>query len=1408
MRHHFKRNFCIIVCVFSLALYYILPTCLYYSRPLNKKIGEKEAQKIIHQLVDQVVSTREDTEARIAKILSSLKVKGRIEQHPNIPNVVNVVFKEGKDANIFLENLIYGEPYVPVKSARLHVLGYNHDQDAHIIQVSGSLLAQLSEHDFSFVPYQQDNIVQPTQTTLEKVAHLLTSKFRQTCACGYAPTWETAPAYDVIQLAQQLSLSLETFSEIRISSLFNYFFSSSKEYASFITRLENLNTYTKLSDHEKHILQEALDVLKNVRISWNTPSIQIVDNFVDLTMISPLFDSMNLHPEDGLVTLHINSEIAKQTNLSLEQQMNLHAWLEQEKQRLAHAFQCSITSSPDSFTFNLRDKNASGCIVFQGDKVYRGIVEHLTALVLNRPSPQSCDFFKENFPVLCRQPKESDACGCFVFSPEDSCSHFKRGSVYIVLKGLRSIIAKYEHASEEDLYNFERDLQHLHNCFSHTNAISWNLGEDKILEIREPLQVLFDLWGENFRVEPLEGKAYLEVYDVRNRLEVTNQIEKAHQEEWVRWSEQYKQASYSIDPRVQIRSAVPHKNAFIENIKLNIRKYLRGNDVLRLGIDFSGGRHIRLAFKDHRGQLLTDKDDIAKVSDELYSRLNRLGVSEVEIVQEGNHINVNLPGSTKISSQDILGSSRMSFHVVNEKFSEQGQFYYETQRFLDYLWFLAQSQGEISVERLNHLAYQMLNDETLLLPHGVKEAIAVLKKEGLAFSEEGLTQASSQLDVTYSIPVIIRDSEKLSNPLMLVFRNYALEGGALQNIHSEFTMNEGYILNFSVKDKLRSSDGSFFSPTDHFYDWTSKYCQQGIAQTPEGQFTSNRGWRMAVVLNGTVISDPVLNVPLREHATVSGKFSHREITRLTLDLKSGNMSYVPEILCEEVTSSELGHKQKVRGLVSVVLGLVVLIVLMSVYYKFGGIIASIAVVLNLLLIWAALQYLDAPLTLSGLAGVILAMGMAVDANVLVFERIREEYLLSRSLKLSVDAGYKKAFAAILDSNLTTVLASFLLLLLDTGPIRGFALTLILGIISSMFTALFMTKCFFVFWMHKTQETQLHMMNKFIGIKHDFLKECKHLWVVSGAILFLGIISLGCGAWDSVLGIDFKGGYALTLNLSDQAGQLDATRHQLNSQFDRLGLSSRDVRIKVFKSSDKLKIYFSQKAIDKVAAVQTQSSNISDPNLSCVASLLSEMGIDLSEDNVNEIGDVWLQVKGQFSKRMRQQAVIALFAVFVVIMIYVSVRFEWQYAFSAIFALVHDLLATCSVLIMTHFFLQKIQFDLQAVGALMTVLGYSLNNTIIIFDRIREDRREKLFTPMPILINDALQKTLGRTVMTTATTLSVLLILLFVGGGTVFNFAFILTIGILLGTLSSLYIAPPFLLFMLRKEEKKNGLQTK
>lgn len=318
-----------------------------------------------------------------------------------------------------------------------------------------------------------------------------------------------------------------------------------------------------------------------------------------------------------------------------------------------------------------------------------------------------------------------------------------------------------------------------------------------------------------------------------------------------------------------------------------------------------------------------------------------------------------------------------------------------------------------------------------------------------------------------------------------------------------------------------------------------------------------------------------------------------------------------------------------------------------------------------------------------------------------------------------------------------------------------------------------------------------------------MKECRKLWFLSGGIIVLGAIALGFGAWHSVLGMDFQGGYALTLNMTEQKS-LDVSqfRTQLSTKFKQLGLSSRDFRIKSLDSSEKIKIYFSQNALSHVPTPENGTQDIHDQNLSRVLGILSDTGLDVSSnDSLKQVQNFWVKVSGQFSNKMRIQACLALTSALFVILIYVSLRFEWRYALSAIFALIHDLIATCAVLVTTHFFLQRIQIDLQAIGALMTVLGYSLNNTLIIFDRIREDRQKKLFTPLPILINDALQKTLGRTVMTTATTLSVLLILLFVGGGSIFNFAFIITIGILLGTLSSLYIAPPLLLFMMRNEKE-------
>nr|CRI42678.1 Protein export [Chlamydia pneumoniae] len=1400
MKQKVKRNFAIIICVFALALYYVLPTCLYYAKPLDKKIDGNEAEHIIKSFTKQAQQVRKDVIPRVSAILSSLHLRGHIQQHPAIPDIVSVRFKRGEDAEDFIGNLVHGEPNVPIKSSRLHVVGYSREHDDHVIQVASSINTSLVESDFSFVSYSSENEQEIASSILQRVYSACTFPKQKDCSCSYPSIWETAPKEQLLQYAKNLSSGFEVFSS-RLSAFCQQSFSSNQDRLAFLSRLSSLSNDAAIDVEDQKLLKSVYETLSQTACIRSLDCPYIEGLRLDCSESSLFFSSIEYCPKERKIFLTLHSDLlAQRTSLSKEQRLDFDSRLAVEKQKLSKNLTVQVEDYNDGFSFQWMDKDTQGKIILQGERLLQGIAEHLTALTLHRPAAESCDLIPENFPVFCRQPRESEAFGCYIFSPNTDCKHFSKGSVYILLKGLRSIVAKYQQGGGKELQSFEKDLQNLYNCFSHTEAISWTLGEDQVLEIRHPLQQFLDVWGEGFVIGK-EGCAFLEVKDIKDRLATVNQIEKNRQSDLVRWHEQYRHAKCSMDLQERLSAPIPYQNLFLENMKLNMRKFSRGENILRLGIDFVGGRQLLLSFKDHQGKQLTDKEDILKVSDELYARLNKLGVSEIELRREGDYIHLSVPGSSTISSSEILGTSKMSFHVVNERFSSYSASRYEVQRFLDYLWFTSQAQGKTSPEEINTFASALFNEE-VDVPPSVHEAITKLKSEGLAFSPSGCETPSTDLDTTFSMIAIGKDAEQKANPLVIVFRNYALDGASLKDIRPEFAAGEGYVLNFSVKDTSPKKMAEKLSPTESFHTWTSAYCQEGISGTANGQYSANRGWRMAVVIDGYMVSSPILNVPLKNHASVSGKFTHREVSKLASDLKSGAMSFVPEVLSEETISSDLGKKQCTQGIISACCGLAMLIVLMSVYYRFGGVIASGAVLLNLLLIWAALQYLDAPLTLSGLAGIVLAMGMAVDANVLVFERIREEFLLSQSLKKSVEKGYTKAFGAIFDSNLTTVLASALLFFLDTGPIKGFALTLILGIFSSMFTALFMTKFFFMLWMNKTQHTQLHMMNKFVGIKHDFLGGCKKLWAVSGSVFLLGCVALGFGAWNSVLGMDFKGGYAFTFNpkehgISDVAQMRGKVVHKLQEA----GLSSRDFRIQTFGSSEKIKIYFSDKALSYTKADTSLSPKINDHELALAVGLLSETGLDFSTETLNETQNFWSKVSSKLSKKMRYQATIGLLGALAIILLYVSLRFEWQYAFSAVCALIHDLLATCAVLFIAHFFLKKIQIDLQAIGALMTVLGYSLNNTLIIFDRIREDRQANLFTPMHVLVNDALQKTFSRTVMTTATTLSVLLMLLFIGGSSVFNFAFIMTIGILLGTLSSLYIAPPLLLFMVRKENR-------
>lgn len=566
---------------------------------------------------------------------------------------------------------------------------------------------------------------------------------------------------------------------------------------------------------------------------------------------------------------------------------------------------------------------------------------------------------------------------------------------------------------------------------------------------------------------------------------------------------------------------------------------------------------------------------------------------------------------------------------------------------------------------------------------------------------------------------------------------------------------------------------------------------------------------MAVILNGSVITAPTLDSALRDSASITGSFTQREINRLESDLKAGSLSFTPRILSEKNVSPELGGKERLHGIIAALISLVLAMGTMVAYYRFGGLVASGAVLINLLVMWAAYQNLGATLTLAGIAGVILTVAMSVDANVLVFERIREEFAITGRIASAVHAGYRKAFSAIIDSNITTLIAALILLNFDAGPIRGFAVTLIIGIVSSLFTSLFMTRFFFSWWVLNPEHKELKMSNFIKSANFDFLKFTKPTLIVSAVVILVGSFLL-IAHKQNVLGMDFTGGYALTVELP-VTGQKNY-RSQVEEALTRQGISTQELQIRELNPSNQVRIFLSRSLEQKGRPFYQlpQTNNIGgypyegNPKIVWIVGALQSSNIQLTAPVLQDLGEHWTAISGQMSDTMRTNALVGITIALLCILAYITLRFEYKYAISATLCLIHDVVFCLGVLAILNVLGVPIQIDLHTVAALMTIVGYSLNDTIIVFDRIREDVRHMRKRSLTEIINHALNVTLSRTLMTSGITLLVLIPLIILGGSTLFGFALIMAIGVIFGTLSSLFIAAPLMQFFHNRQQQKQG----
>lgn len=1107
---------------------------------------------------------------------------------------------------------------------------------------------------------------------------------------------------------------------------------------------------------------------------------------------------------------------------------------------MAHSARLSdetLVPADDSFALSLNMlSNTTGVLAFDLGQLASIQSSQVLDQMQNSWQPQHPDLVRTSYPIhtyeeFQKLSKDDQRLGLVVYVPalskESPLQGFRNGSLYVIARGMGAIIQKYQQAPQApENQQLVQDVNQLTAILQQNGFIGYPATEygfpqeyskDYIFELDDYYSNLVKATRENFQVKGSKRYAVLDFSDVEQRILAWNKIEDQIQEDLLKWKEEYQAAQVDLNITSRYQVPPPTKNPYWQNFIISFQKYFSGDDrkILKWGLDLSGGKTVRIGLRDQNGKTVTNPDDLKQAVNELYTRVNKMGVSERTIRVEGKNIILDFPGSQNLSASELVKASSMSFHIVNEKFGPSNPTLKQAvDQFLQNVWNEAVVTNRKDLDSINEIAWQHLGGDG----HEGRprtENAQILYDNGLRLVNPKERAMSSAFDDTLSSIAKMRGEDfaewdNQTHPLLVIFHNYALEGSSLTNIQVGYDPSEGNVLTFGVKRSYEGASKGSGSPRDDFYAWTSQFAEDKIAGTPKEAYSQGRGWRMAVVLNGMTISKPSLRAALRDGATISGRFSQREVNQLAADLKAGSLSFTPRILSEENVSPELGKEERTKGIMASIIALALVVIAMVGYYRFAGVVASCAVLFNILVMWGVLQNLDAAMTLPGIAGIVLTIGMAVDANVLVFERVREEFKISGRIGAAIQAGYRKAFSAIVDSNITTIIAAFILIQFDSGPIKGFAVTLIIGIITSMFTALFMTRYFFAGWVQNPKHKELKMM-QFIGQTHfDFLAQTKKAVLISIAVMVAGM-ALFFSQIHTMLGMDFTGGYSAVVDLVEKQDNPNYRLLAGNALLSH-GATANDFQIRELSRPNQLRIQLGMGMEEKGHPFYQMPeehpegkfsySYERNPRIVWLVQALNDAGLQVQPSELTNLDNNWTVMSGQLSDTMRFNALIGLGIALLCILIYITFRFEFKYAVGAVVGLVHDVIITLGILALFHWLGFPVQIDLQVIGAIMTIVGYSLNDTIIVFDRIREDIRVLRKMKFHEICNHALNVTLSRTIMTSGTTLLVLLALVLLGGKSIFAFSLVMTIGVIVGTLSSLFIATPVMIYFHDREERE------
>ena len=628
---------------------------------------------------------------------------------------------------------------------------------------------------------------------------------------------------------------------------------------------------------------------------------------------------------------------------------------------------------------------------------------------------------------------------------------------------------------------------------------------------------------------------------------------------------------------------------------------------------------------------------------------------------------------------------------------------------------------------------------------------------------------------------------------------------SVKPIDASNTIFELVAIKANTRDGRAPLDGGVVTDARRSFGNNSAVPEVSMAMNAEGariwatMTANNIGRQIAIVLDGMVYSYPVVNGEIPGgQSSISGHFTIEEADDLANVLKSGKLPAPAKIVQDTVVGPSLGSESINAGLISFVIAFLLVLIYMILFYNGAGMVANIALLSNVLFLFGALTSFGAVLTLPGIAGIVLTLGMAVDANVIIYERIKEELRAGKGLGLAITDGYKNAYSAIIDGNLTTIITGIVLAVFGSGPVQGFATTLVIGIITSLITSIFVSRLIFDWRLKRKKNITFdnkYTRNFLQNTTIDFVAMRKYAYIFSISVTVIGLAFIFTKGFS--YGVDFTGGRTYVVRF-DQEVSTENVRSAVLAEFEE------GIEVKQFGGANQMKVT-TKYMIDSDDA---ETDKIVDGKLYNALNVLYANGITYEEftsttDNPNGIIQSE-KVGPTIADDIKRDAVIAIVFALFAIFLYIAARFRnWSWGTGGVVALLHDAIFTMSFFsIFTGILPFSLDVDQTFIAAILTIIGYSINDTVVIFDRIREYKTLYPKRDLKSNINEALNSTLARTINTGGTTLVVMLAIAIFGGEVIRGFSVALIIGIVIGTYSSIFVGTPIVYDIVSKREEK------